>query len=66
MNPTVAVLGAGAGGTAAAVDLSLRGFGVRLWNRSASALDALADGIQYEGLLGDGTVRPQWLGTDVT
>lgn len=65
MSPTVAVLGAGAGGAAAAVDLSLRGFQVRLWNRGASALDALAGGIEHDGLLGEGVVWPEWLGTDV-
>jgi opine dehydrogenase len=52
----VAVLGAGAGGAAAAVDLTQRGHEVALWNRSADALEPLraAGGVQHEGVLGDG------------
>ncbi|MBA2272435.1 MAG: NAD/NADP octopine/nopaline dehydrogenase family protein [Actinobacteria bacterium] len=55
----VAVLGAGAGGTAAAVDLTLRGHDVRLWNRSKATLEPLkvAGKIDYEGALGDGAVE---------
>jgi opine dehydrogenase len=64
MSGTVAILGAGAGGAAAAVDLSLRGWEVRLWNRSPEALDAFADGIAYEGVLGGGRVHPARLDTD--
>lgn len=55
----VAVLGAGAGGAAAAVDLDLRGFGVRLWNRNPTTLEPLVDGIEFDGLLGSGTTRVQ-------
>jgi opine dehydrogenase len=53
---TVAILGAGAGGAAAAVDLSARGHEVALWNRSPETLAPLLDagGIHHEGVLGDG------------
>jgi opine dehydrogenase len=53
----VAVLGAGNGGTSAVVDLVQRGFDVSLWNRSPERLDALANGITYEGVLGSGRVE---------
>ncbi len=39
--PVFAVLGAGHGGTAMAADLALRGFEVRLWNRSLERLQAI-------------------------
>lgn len=56
---TVAVLGAGNGGFAAAADLSLRGHRVVLWNRSAATIEPLAAGepLSYEGVLGAGRVR---------
>lgn len=63
---SVAVFGAGAGGAAAAVDLSLRGWDIRLWNRSPGALEPLSDGIGYEGVLGEGTVRCSVLSTDAS
>jgi opine dehydrogenase len=52
----VAVLGAGAGGAAAAVDLTRRGHSVALWSRSADTLEPLkaAGGVHHEGVLGDG------------
>ena len=52
----VAILGAGAGGAAAAVELIARGFEVALWNRSAATLEPLraAGGVHYEGVLGAG------------
>jgi opine dehydrogenase len=52
----VAVLGAGAGGAAAAVDLTQRGHEVALWNRSAATLEPFraAGGVRHEGVLGDG------------
>ena len=55
---TVAVLGAGAGGAAAAADLTLRGHAVRLWSRTAATLEPFerAGGIAYEGRLGRGFV----------
>lgn len=53
---SVAILGAGAGGAAAAVDLTSRGNRVALWNRSPQTLAPLvaAGGIHHEGVLGDG------------
>ncbi len=55
----VAILGAGNGGCAAAVDLVLRSYDVRLWGRSASTTDPLKGrgGIDYEGELGEGFAR---------
>jgi opine dehydrogenase len=55
----VAVLGAGNGGCAAAVDLTLRGLDVRLYGRSLETLEPLRKrgGIEYEGIFGDGFVR---------
>jgi opine dehydrogenase len=56
----VAIMGAGNGGCAAAADLGLRGYDVRLWGRSASTTDPLKarGGIEHEGVLGEGFVRP--------
>ncbi|MEA2361566.1 MAG: opine dehydrogenase [Thermoleophilaceae bacterium] len=55
---TVAVLGAGAGGSAAAVELTQAGHRVRLWNRTAATLEPFraAGGVAHEGVLGDGLV----------
>ncbi len=55
----VAVAGAGAGGMAAAVDLTLRGHEVRMWNRSRATLEPLraAKNIVYEGALDDGAIE---------
>ena len=55
---TVAVLGAGHGGCAAAADLGRRGFAVRLHTRNAERLDELRrhGGIEARGIH-DGT-RP--------
>lgn len=56
MSRAVAILGAGAGGAATAVELTRRGHEVRLWNRSAATLApfAAAGGVHHEGVLGDG------------
>lgn len=53
---SVAVLGAGHGGAAAAADFAASGLEVRLWNRSAATLAPFeaAGGVRYEGALGDG------------
>lgn len=55
---TVAILGAGAGALAAAVELTAAGHTVALWNRSAATLEPLraAGGVHHEGVLGDGFV----------
>jgi opine dehydrogenase len=52
----VAIVGAGNGGCAAAVDLTQLGFEVRLYGRSASTIAPLQarGGIEHEGVLGDG------------
>ena len=54
----VAVIGAGAGGAAAAVELTLAGHDVALWNRSAETLAPFLDqrGVHYEGVFGEGFV----------
>lgn len=53
---SVAVLGAGNGGCAAAADLTLRGFEVTLYNRSRARLEPIAAqrGIHISGAAGDG------------
>lgn len=53
---TVAVLGAGAGGLSAAVELTGGGHAVRVWNRRESTLAAYrqAGGVDASGVLGDG------------
>jgi opine dehydrogenase len=52
----VAILGAGSGGASAAVELTHAGHDVRLWNRSAAAIEGFAGarGIRHAGVLGDG------------
>lgn len=56
----VAVIGAGAGGAAAVVELSLAGHEVRWWNRTDATIAPFrkAGGVQYEGVLGEGFSRP--------
>ena len=53
---TVAVLGAGNGGCAAAADLGGRGFEVRLYNRSRERLQPLLQrgGLERQGETGEG------------
>jgi opine dehydrogenase len=55
----VALLGAGNGGCAAAVDLTLRGLDVRLYGRSPGTVEPLQKrgGVEYEGIFGDGFVK---------
>ena len=57
---SVAVIGAGAGGAAAVVELTLKGHEVRWWNRSAATIEPFraAGGVRHEGVLGEGFVRP--------
>src|SRR5579862_8008596 len=63
----VAVLGAGAGGAAATVELTLKGEEVALWNRSAATIAPYeAEGeLRYRGALGEGAVRPALVTTDL-
>ncbi len=57
----VAVLGAGAGGAAAAAELVAAGHEVRLWARSPATLTAFVEqgGVAYEGVLGQGWAQPK-------
>jgi opine dehydrogenase len=53
---TIAIIGAGNGGCAAAAQLTQRGFDVRLYGRSPGTTAPLAaiGGVEYEGVLGEG------------
>ncbi len=53
---SIAIIGAGNGGCAAAVEFTLAGFDVRLYGRSPSTLEPILarGGLDYEGVLGDG------------
>jgi opine dehydrogenase len=53
---SIAIIGAGAGGCAAAAHLAQRGFDIRLYGRSRATTDPLcvAGGVQYQGVLGEG------------
>jgi opine dehydrogenase len=53
---TIAIIGAGNGGCAAAAHLTQRGFDIRLYGRSARTTEPLSaiGGIEYEGVLGEG------------
>ncbi|MDA8203898.1 MAG: NAD/NADP octopine/nopaline dehydrogenase family protein [Chloroflexi bacterium] len=64
---TVAILGAGNGGFAAAADLSVREHRVVLWNRSAATIAPLVDGapLSYDGVLGHGRVPLSLATTDL-
>lgn len=64
----VAVLGAGAGGAAAAADLTLRGHAVRLWHPRVPRLESFrATGVvRYEGVLGEGAAVLETATTDLT
>lgn len=56
---SVAILGAGNGGCAAAADLGSRGFEVRLFNRSRERLQPIIElgGLEKEGATGEGFVE---------
>jgi hypothetical protein len=56
---TIAIIGAGNGGCAAAALLTQRGFDVRLYGRSRSTTEPLAaiGGVEYEGALGEGFAK---------
>jgi opine dehydrogenase len=64
---TVAILGAGAGGTAAAVELAGAGHHVRLWNRNPATLapHLVRGGVESTGLLGNGFTELPWIGTSL-
>src|SRR5690606_38660197 len=55
----VAVIGAGNGGAAAAVELTLAGHDVALHGRSEATIEPfLKDGIAYQGIFGEGRISP--------
>jgi opine dehydrogenase len=56
---TIAIIGAGNGGCAAAAQLSQRGFDIRLYGRSPGTTAPLAKigGVEYEGVLGEGFAK---------
>jgi len=64
---SVAILGAGNGGCAAAADLTLRGFSVRLYNRSPERLAPIRErgGIETRGVLGEHFVELEQITTDL-
>ena len=64
---TVAVLGAGNGGCAAAADIGSRGYEVRLYNRSSERLRPILDrgGLEKLGATGDGFVELPIVTTDL-
>jgi opine dehydrogenase len=55
----VTIMGAGAGGAAAAAELTRAGHLITLWSRSPATLKPFeaAGGIEYEGVLGEGLAR---------
>ena len=60
------VHGAGAGGFAAAVELTLAGHDVTLSGRSAATLRPVQDdGIRYDGVLGSGVLQPSRVTNDL-
>jgi len=63
----VAIIGAGNGGCAAAADLTLRGFDVRLYGRTPATLAPLKAqaGVEYEGIFGEGTAKIGVITNDV-
>lgn len=66
MNLRVAVIGAGNGGTAAAVELTLAGHDVALFGRSnATVAPFIEHGISYQGVLGEARLVPALVTTDL-
>ncbi|GGA82247.1 opine/octopine dehydrogenase [Nitratireductor aestuarii] len=62
----VAVIGAGNGGAAAAVELTLAGHDVALHGRSQATIEPfLASGIGYQGVFGEGRISPALITTDL-
>src|SRR5687768_16187797 len=62
----IAIIGAGHGGCAAAADLTLRGFTVRLYGRSASTIDPIRErgSIEISGALGEHVAPIAMITTD--
>ena len=63
----VAVLGAGAGGSASVAELVQAGHDVRFWARSARTLEphVALGGVAYDGKLGEGIARPSLITSDI-
>jgi opine dehydrogenase len=63
----IAILGAGNGGCAAAADLSLRGFRVRLFNRSPERLEPIRrqGGVELVGVAGNGLAKLRVVTSDL-
>ncbi len=63
----VAILGAGAGGVSAVVDLGRRGHTVRLWNRRPESIEPLREngGVDYTGVLGEGRAEAEFWTADL-
>ena len=63
----VAILGAGNGGLAATVDLTIRGFSVGLWSRRIETLRPIQmrGGIEYSGVFGEGFIEPTLVTKDL-
>lgn len=64
----VAVLGGGAGGAAAVVELVAAGHEIQLWSRAAPTIAPFQaqGGVAYDGILGDGLARPALMTCDLT
>jgi len=63
----VAVIGAGNGGAAAAVELTLAGHEVALYGRSQSTIAPFIEsGISYLGVLGEGRISPALVTSDLS
>lgn len=63
----VAVLGAGAGGASAVVELTQAGHEVHWWNRTANTLDPFRrlGGVEHEGVFGEGLAKPALITDDL-
>jgi opine dehydrogenase len=64
----IAILGAGAGGSAAAVEFSQRGYDVRMWSANPATVGGFRDlgGIGFDGVLGAGIVEDTLITTDLS
>jgi opine dehydrogenase len=65
---SIAVLGAGAGGSAAVAELVSAGHDVAFWARSERTLAPFKSlgGVAYEGVLGNGVAKPRILTSDLS
>ena len=63
----VAVLGAGAGGASAVVELTGAGHEVHWWNRTVNTLEPFRrlGGVEHEGVFGEGLVKPSLITDDL-